>query len=418
MDSHRRVVITGLGLVTPVGCNVGNTWKAIVAGQSGIAPITGFDPTSFDSRIAGEVKGFLTPDFLDKKECRRLDRFVQYALAAAKEAADDADLTPKTLPACRAGVIIGSGIGGLRVIEAEHKNLLNAGPGRISPFLIPMLIPDIAAGRVAMLFRFKGPNFATVSACASGAHALGVALREIRAGKSDLMIAGGTESCITPLGLGGFCSMKALSTRNDQPQRASRPFEKDRDGFVMAEGAGILILEELEHARRRNAEIYAEMVGYGASADAYHITAPDPEGTGMALAMESALQDAVLKPEEIDYINAHGTSTRWNDLVETKAIKQVFGVKAKEIPVSSTKSMTGHMLGASGAVELAFCCLALRDNIVPPTINYETPDPDCDLDYVPNQNRSLPLRSALSNSFGFGGHNAVLVLKKMRKKNG
>jgi len=342
-----------------------------------------------------------------------LDRFVQYALAAAKEAADDADLTPETLPSCRAGVIIGSGIGGLRVIEAEHKNLLNAGPGRISPFLIPMLIPDIAAGRVAMLFRFKGPNFATVSACASGAYALGVALREIRAGKSDLMIAGGTESCITPLGLGGFCSMKALSTRNDQPQRASRPFEKDRDGFVMAEGAGILILEELEHARRRNAKIYAEMAGYGASADAYHITAPDPEGTGMALAMESALQDAVLKPEEIDYINAHGTSTRWNDLVETKAIKKVFGVKAKEIPVSSTKSMTGHMLGASGAVELAFCCLALRDNIVPPTINYETPDPDCDLDYVPNQSRSLPLRSALSNSFGFGGHNAVLVVKKM-----
>ena len=413
MDSQRRVVITGLGLVTPVGCNVGDTWKAIVAGQSGIAPITGFDPASFDSRIAGEVKGFLTPDFLDKKECRRLDRFVQYALAAAKEAADDADLTPETLPSCRAGVIIGSGIGGLRVIEAEHKNLLNAGPGRISPFLIPMLIPDIAAGRVAMLFRFKGPNFATVSACASGAHALGVALREIRAGKSDLMIAGGTESCITPLGLGGFCSMKALSTRNDQPQRASRPFEKDRDGFVMAEGAGILILEELEHARRRNAKIYAEMAGYGASADAYHITAPDPEGTGMALAMESALQDAVLKPEEIDYINAHGTSTRWNDLVETKAIKKVFGVKAKEIPVSSTKSMTGHMLGASGAVELAFCCLALRDNIVPPTINYETPDPDCDLDYVPNQSRSLPLRSALSNSFGFGGHNAVLVVKKM-----
>jgi len=413
MAETKKVVITGLGLVTPVGCGVNETWAALKAGRSGIAAIAGFDAALFDTRIAGEVKGFVTPDFLDKKEARRLDRFVQYALSSAHEAVQDSGLNPEKILPCRGGVIIGSGIGGLRVIEAEHKNLLSSGPRRISPFLIPMLIPDIAAGRVAMLLNFKGPNFATVSACASGAHAIGVAFREIQAGKIDLAVAGGTESCITPLGLGGFCSMKALSTRNDQPEKASRPFDQNRDGFVMAEGSGIVVLEELEHARKRGARIYAEMAGYGASADAYHITAPDPEGTGMALAMESALQDAGLNPSDISYINAHGTSTDWNDLVETKAVKKVFGPAAREIPLSSTKSMTGHMLGAAGSAELVFCCLALRDSIVPPTINYETPDPECDLDYVPNQAREVSLQAILSNSFGFGGHNASLVVKRI-----
>ncbi|MBU2495366.1 MAG: beta-ketoacyl-ACP synthase II [Candidatus Omnitrophica bacterium] len=413
MNAKRRVVITGLGLITPVGCGSAAAWKAIQAGKSGIAAIKDFDPAAFDSRIAGEIKDFTTPDFLDRKEARRLDRFVQYALAAAWEAAKDAGLAPDSMQACRCGVIIGSGIGGLRVIETEYRNLLNSGPNRVSPFLIPMLIPDIAAGRVAMLFNFKGPNFATVSACASGAHAIGVSARAIQHGEIDLAIAGGTEACITPLGLAGFCSMKALSTRNDEPERASRPFDQERNGFVMAEGAGIFVLEEMEHAVKRAAKIYAELVGYGASADAYHITAPDPEGVGMALAMEAALEDAGLAPEAIDYINAHGTSTAWNDLVETRAVKKVFKEKANQIPMSSTKSMLGHMLGAAGAVELAVCCLAMRDGIVPPTINYENPDPECDLDYVPNKARPVALKAVLSNSFGFGGHNACLVIKKM-----
>ena len=415
MKEKRKVVITGLGVITPVGCGSAAAWEALKAGKSGIAAIKEFDPAVFDARIAGEVKDFTTPDFLDRKEARRLDRFVQYALAAAWEAAQDAALVPDSMQACRCGVIIGSGIGGLRVIEAEHKNLINVGPNRVSPFLIPMLIPDIAAGRVAMLFNFKGPNFATVSACASGAHAIGVSARAIQHGEIDLAIAGGTESCITPLGLAGFCSMKALSTRNDEPERASRPFDKERSGFVMAEGAGIFVLEELEHAVKRGARIYAELAGYGASADAYHITAPDPEGVGMALAMESALEDAGLAPEAIDYINAHGTSTAWNDLVETRAIKRVFKEQAHKVSVSSTKSMTGHMLGAAGAVELAVCCLAMKDQIVPPTINYENPDPECDLDYVPNKARPVALKAALSNSFGFGGHNACLVIKGVAK---
>ncbi len=413
MNAKRRVVITGLGLITPVGCGSAAAWEALKAGKSGIAAIANFDPAAFDSRIAGEVKDFTAPDFLDKKETRRLDRFVQYALAAAQEAAKDAGLAPDSMQACRCGVIIGSGIGGLRVIETEHANLLKSGPNRVSPFLIPMLIPDIAAGRVAMFFNFKGPNFATVSACASGAHAIGVSARSIQHGEVDLVIAGGTESCITPLGLAGFCSMKALSTRNDEPEKASRPFDKERDGFVMAEGAGILVLEEMERAVKRGAKIYAELAGYGASADAYHVTAPDPEGVGMALAMEAALEDAGLASGEIDYINAHGTSTTWNDLVETRAIKKVFEEKADQIPTSSTKSMTGHMLGAAGAVELAFCCLAMRDGIAPPTINYENPDPECGLDYVPNKARPVAVKAALSNSFGFGGHNACLVIRKM-----
>ncbi|MFH2068949.1 MAG: beta-ketoacyl-ACP synthase II [Candidatus Omnitrophota bacterium] len=413
MKEKRRIVITGLGLITPVGCGSAAAWEAIKAGKSGIAAIKNFDPAAFDSRIAGEVKDFTAPDFLDRKETRRLDPFVQYALAAAWEAAKDAGLASGSTQACRCGVIIGSGIGGLRVIETEHRNLLNSGPNRVSPFLIPMLIPDIAAGRVAMLFNFKGPNFATVSACASGAHAIGISARAIQHGEIDLAVAGGTESCITPLGLAGFCSMKALSTRNDEPERASRPFDKERNGFVMAEGAGILVLEEMEHAIKRGAKIYAELSGYGASADAYHITAPDPEGVGMALAMEAALEDAGMASETIGYINAHGTSTAWNDLVETRAIKKVFREKANQIPASSTKSMIGHMLGAAGAVELAVCCLAMRDGVVPPTINYENPDPECDLDYVPNKARPVELKAALSNSFGFGGHNACLVIKKM-----
>jgi len=401
-------------LVTPVGCGVEKAWEALKSGKSGIATITGFDPTPFDSRIAGEIKDFTPPDFLDRKELRRLDKFVQYALVAAREAATDAGLDGVSFQAGRCGVIIGSGIGGLRIMEAEHKNLLAFGPGRISPFLIPMLIPDIAAGRVAMLFHFQGPNFATVSACASGAHALGIATRAIQYGEIDLAICGGSESCITPLGLGGFCSMKALSIRNEEPEKASRPFDRQRDGFVMAEGAGIFVLEELEHAiKRRTKKIYGEIIGYGASADAYHITAPDPEGIGMALAMEAAIADAGILPQEIEYINAHGTSTALNDVVETRAIKKIFGEKAWKIPVSSTKSMTGHMLGAAGAVELAVCCLAIRDQILPPTINYEEPDSECDLDYVPNKARPARVRTALSNSFGFGGHNATLIVKKM-----
>ncbi|OPZ93691.1 MAG: 3-oxoacyl-(acyl-carrier-protein) synthase 2 [candidate division TA06 bacterium ADurb.Bin417] len=396
MREGRRVVITGLGLVTPLGTGVEKTWSGLLAGRSGIGPITQFDVSAFPTRISGTVPDFVAPEFLDRKEIRRLDRFVQYALIAAAEAMNDAGLSREKIDPARTGVIVGSGIGGLRVMEQEHRNLMNSGPNRVSPFLIPMLIPDIAAGRIAMLFNCQGPNFAAVSACASGAHALGISLRSIQYGEVDLVISGGTESCITPLGLAGFCSMKALSERNDEPARASRPFDRGRDGFVMAEGAGILVLEELEHARRRGARIYAEFSGYGASADAYHITAPDPEGKGMMLAMKMALNDAGLAPEQIDYINAHGTSTQLNDQVETRSIKNVFGTAAGRVPVSSTKSMTGHMLGAAGAVELAAGALVITRGVLPPTINQEEPDPDCDLDYVPNQAREVPAVRAIT----------------------
>jgi 3-oxoacyl-[acyl-carrier-protein] synthase II len=412
MPEKKQVVITGIGAVSPLGCNANETWAAARQSRSGITALTRFDPSAHDCRIAGEVKSFTPPGFVEKKEARRLDDFVLFALAAADEAMRDAGVRTETLDPARCGVIIGSGIGGLNIIEQEHAKLLQAGPGRVSPFLIPMLIPDIAAGRVAMQFGFRGANLAVVSACASGAHALGTALRAIQDSDIDLAVSGGTESCITPLGLAGFCSMKALSLRNTDPAGASRPFERDRDGFVMAEGAGILILEEESHALARGAKIYARFTGYGASADAYHITAPDPEGKGMILAMETALRDAGIKNGRVDYINAHGTSTSWNDLVETRAIRQVFGSRAHDIPVSSTKSMTGHMLGAAGAVELVFCCFVLRDGIIPATINYETPDPDCDLDYVPNAARTARVTKTMSNSFGFGGHNATLILEK------
>jgi len=409
---RRDVVVTGLGLVTPLGNNVEASWKAMSEGQSGVGPITGFDASRHASRIAAEVKNFEC-DEVDKKALRRMDRFVQFALKAGYEAVKDSGLILDAEDRGRIGVIIGAGIGGLRVIEQQHMQLLSGGPDRVSPLLIPMLIPDMASGQVAMNLGLYGPNFATVSACASGAHALAVACELLRTGAADAIIAGGTESCITPLGLAGFCSMKALSTRNDQPERASRPFDKHRDGFVMGEGAGIVVLETLEHALARKApRIYAKFSGYGMSCDAYHITAPDPEGTGAALCMRAALKDAGLEPSSIDYINAHGTSTPLNDRSETVAIKSVFGKKAYSLAISSNKSMIGHLLGAAGGVEFIMSVLTIYHGIIPPTINYEEPDPECDLDYVPKIARRAEVGTAISNSFGFGGHNVCLVIER------
>jgi len=409
----RRVVVTGCGVVSPVGSGKDVFWKSLVKGKSGIARITQFDPSGFDSQIAGEVKDFDPSPFFSPKELKRTPRFVQFAVVSTYEALKDSSLNLEKIDPYRVGVIIGSGIGSLETVEKEHKVLLERGPSRVSPFLIPMLITNEAAGCVAIRFNIKGVNFCTVTACASGAHAIGEAYRAIKDNKADVMICGGTEACITPLGVAGFCSLKALSTRNEEPERASRPFDRERDGFVIAEGCGIVILEELNFALKRGAPIYGELAGYAATCDAYHITAPSPDAEAPAKAMELAVKEAKISLEDNIYINAHGTSTPLNDKVETKAIKKAFGNYAKKLWISSTKSMTGHTLGAAGAVEFIVICLALKNKIIPPTINYENPDPECDLNYTPNQAKEVDIKAALSNSLGFGGHNATLLVKSL-----
>jgi 3-oxoacyl-[acyl-carrier-protein] synthase II len=408
----RRVVVTGMGLVIPTGIGVATAWKNVCEGKSGIGPLTRFDTDGFETKIAGEVKNFNPELYIDKKEIKKMDLFIHYAIAAAKEALEDAQLAITPENSEQIGVIVGTGLGGLPSIERYHKILLEKGPGRISPFFIPMLIANLASGQIAIQFGAKGPNTCVVTACATGAHCIGDAFRAIVYGDAEAMIAGGTEANITPLTIGGFNSMKALSTRNDEPQKACRPFEKNRDGFVVAEGAGIITLEELQFALKRKAKIYAELVGYGYTGDAYHITAPSPDGDGAVRCMRMAIKDAGLKPGDVDYINAHGTSTPLNDLTETIAIKTVFGDHAKKVPISGTKSMTGHLLGAAGSTEAIFTVLSIRDGIMPPTINYEEADPQCDLDYVPNAARRTPVKIAMSNAFGFGGTNAALVFKK------
>jgi 3-oxoacyl-[acyl-carrier-protein] synthase II len=409
----RRVVVTGVGLVTPLGVGTDKVWQRILNGESGIAPTTRFDVTQHETRFAGEVKEFKAEEFIAPKEIKRMDLFIQYALAASKIAVEDAGLDMGKEDAERVGVIVGTGLGGLPTLEKYHSILLERGPSRISPFFIPMLIANEAPGHVAIQHGIKGPNLCIVTACATGAHSIGDSFRIIQYGDADVMVAGGTEANLTPLTVGGFNAMKALSTRNDAPQKASRPFDKDRDGFVIAEGAGIIIMEELEHARRRGAKIYAEIAGYGYNGDAYHITAPCPDGDGFIRCIRMALRDAGVSPGDVNYINAHGTSTELNDAAETLAIKAVFGDQAYRIPVSSTKSMVGHLLGAAGAVESIFSVLSIRDNVCPPTINYETPDPACDLDYVPNRARKHQIKVALSNAFGFGGTNSVLVFRRL-----
>jgi 3-oxoacyl-[acyl-carrier-protein] synthase II len=409
---RRRVVVTGMGLVIPVGIGVETAWKNVCEGKSGIGPITRFDTNGFETKIAGEVKDFNSELYIDKREIKKMDLFIQYSLAATKEALEDAQLNITAENSEQTGVIVGTGLGGLPSIERYHKILLEKGPGRISPFFIPMLIANLASGQIAIQSGAKGPNTCVVTACATGGHCIGDAFRTIVYGDAEAMIAGGTEANITPLTIGGFNAMKAISTRNDEPAKACRPFEKNRDGFVIAEGAGILILEELQFALKRKARIYGELIGYGYTGDAYHITAPSPDGDGAIRCMKMAMKDAGLKPEDVDYINAHGTSTSLNDITETLAIKTVFGDHAKKIPISATKSMTGHLLGAAGSTEAIFTILAIRDGIMPPTINYEEPDPQCDLDYVPNVARRKPIKVAMSNAFGFGGTNATLVFKK------
>jgi 3-oxoacyl-[acyl-carrier-protein] synthase II len=409
----RRVVVTGLGVISPLGNTTEKFWDSLVKGKSGIGHLTYFDASQYESRIAGEARDFVPHPFIPAKELRRMERFVQFAVTASKNAIDDAGLDISKQDPFRTGVVVGSGIGSLKIIEEQHKVIIEKGPSRVTPFLIPMLIVNMAAGHISIMFGIKGPNSCTTTACASGSHAIGDAFRIIQYGDADVMIAGGTESCITTLGIAGFCALKALSTRNNEPEKASRPFDKERDGFVMAEGAGIVILEEFEHAKKRNARIYGEVIGLGMTGDGYHMTAPDPEGEGAARCMLNALKDAGLRPEDVSYINAHGTSTPLNDKVETMAIKKVFGSFAKKVAVSSTKSMTGHLLGAAGGVEFVACCLALKHDIIPPTINYEIPDPDCDLDYVPNKARQAKVNVCLSNSLGFGGHNATLCVKKI-----
>jgi 3-oxoacyl-[acyl-carrier-protein] synthase II len=411
---ERRVVVTGLGMLSAVGNNVADCWKALQEGKSGIATITSFDAAKFDSRIAGEVKGFDPLAYgMNSKDVKRMDKFSLYAVACAKDAIKDAGLILDKIDRNRFGVIIGSGIGSLHTIEVEHKVFLAKGPSRLSPFLIPMLIVNGASGQVAIHLGLRGPNSAVATACASGSHAIGDAFKIIERGDADLMITGGTESCIVATGVGGFCALKSLSTRNNEPEKACRPFDKERDGFIIAEGCGLVVLESLEHAKKRGAHIYAEISGYGMSCDAYHMTAPEPTGDGPARSMNLALEDAQLNPEDIDYINAHGTSTKLNDKVETIAIKKSFGAHSGKVMISSTKSMTGHPLGAAGGIEFAVCCLVIKYGIIPPTINYEHPDPECDLDYVPNTARKVPVKACLSNSLGFGGHNATLIVKKL-----
>ncbi len=407
----RRVVVTGLGLVTPLGNDVPSTWAALIAGRSGVDYITRFDTTGFETKIAAEVKGFDPGQYLDRKDLRRMDSFTHFAIAAAVQALTDAGLTITPENCDQIGVVVGSGIGGIETLSAQFKVLHERGPSRLSPFLSTMMLANMAAGQIAILTGLRGPNFCTVSACASGAHAIGEAFHIIRRGEAVAMLAGGSEAPIVPIGIGTFNSMRALSTRNDPPQKASRPFDALRDGFVVGEGAGMLVLEDADHARARGARIYAELAGYAATADAFHVTAPPEGGAGAALAMRRALAVAGLQPSEIDYINAHGTSTPLNDRAETEAIKAVFGEHAYRLAVSSTKSMTGHLLGAAGAVEAVFTVLTLVHGIIPPTINLEQPDPACDLDYVPNVARRATVRAALSNSFGFGGQNACLVFR-------
>jgi 3-oxoacyl-[acyl-carrier-protein] synthase II len=408
----RRVVVTGLGLITPLGTGIQKTWEGICKGASGIDRITTFDTSESPVQIAGEVKDFNAEDFIERKEIKKMDVFIQYALSAGSMAIEDAGLKITEENADRVGVIVGAGIGGIQTIERYHSVLLENGQRRISPFFIPMLITNLAAGQISMRFGARGPNSCVTTACAAGTHAIGDSFKIIQRGDADAMIAGGSESAITPLTIAGFANMKALSSRNDTPQKASRPFDVERDGFVIAEGAGIVVLEELKVALARRAKIYAEVTGYGMTADAYHMTAPDPEGRGVVNCMRVALRDAGIAPEAVNYINAHGTSTPYNDKHETNAIKHVFGQHVHQLAVSSTKSMTGHLLGAAGGVEAAFCALALSEGIIPPTINYEHPDPECDLDYVPNHARHIDLENVISNSFGFGGTNACIVLKK------
>ena len=409
---RRRVVVTGVGLISPLGVGTQANWDALCAGRSGIGPITHFDAAQFAVRIAGEVKGFDPLQFIDKKDIKKMDVFIQFAIAASQFAVDEARLaiTPELAP--RVGVFIASGIGGFATIEREHRALLAGGPRRISPFFIPAAIINLAAGQVSIRFGAKGPNSATCTACSASAHAIGDASEIIRRGAADVMIAGGSESAITPMGVGGFAAMRALSTRNDEPERASRPFDRERDGFVMGEGAGVVILEELEHARRRGAPILAELVGYGMSADAFHITAPSEDGDGGMRVMQAALADAGIAPSRVDYINAHGTSTPYNDKFETLAIKKCFGDHAAKVAISSTKSMTGHLLGAAGGLEAGVTVLTLKHQVMPPTINLDYPDPECDLDYVPKQSRQQAVTYALSNSFGFGGTNAALLFTR------
>ncbi|OGW87435.1 MAG: beta-ketoacyl-[acyl-carrier-protein] synthase II [Omnitrophica bacterium RIFCSPHIGHO2_02_FULL_46_11] len=410
---QHRVVLTGVGCLTPIGNSVEEAWASVLKGKSGTARVTQVDPQYFSSKVAAEVKDFDPLKYLSAKQIKKTDRFVQFAVAGSKMAVQNAglDFTKEDPHLC--GVLIGSGIGGLRTIEEQHKILLEKGPGRISPFLIPMLIVNMGPGQVAIELGLKGPNNCVATACATGSHAIGDAFKIIQRGEAQIMLAGGTESCITPLGFGGFDAMKALSTHNEQPEKASRPFDKTRNGFVMGEGCGVVVLEELEHALKRNAKIYCEIMGYGMTSDATHMTAPDPEGRGATRCMINTLKDAKIRPEEVDYINAHGTSTPLNDKVETLAIKNVFTEPvAKKLMVSSTKSMTGHLLGAAGGVEAIFTALAIKHGIVPPTINYEHPDPECDLDYVPNQARQAKIKVALSDSLGFGGHNAAICLKR------
>jgi 3-oxoacyl-[acyl-carrier-protein] synthase II len=409
----RRVVVTGVGVISALGIGVVKNWDALTKGESGIGLITKFDASGFPTRIAGEVKDFNAEEYMPQKEARKMDLFIQYALAAAEEAMQDSGLQITEENAERVGVLVGAGLGGLPSIEKYHEAMLNGGYKKISPFFIPMLIINLAPGQISMRFGAKGPNVSSVSACATGTHSIGDAYHMIRRGDADAMIAGGTESTITALGVGGFNVMRALSTRNDDPQAASRPFEKNRDGFIMAEGAGIVVMEEYEAAKKRGARIYGEVAGYGLSADAHHLTAPAPGGEGAARCIKMALNNAGVTPEEVDYINAHGTSTPFNDLYETMAIKTVFGGHADKLMVSSTKSMTGHALGAAGGIEAVYSLLAMQNAVVPPTINYEEPDPECDLDYVPNTARQAEVRMAMSNSFGFGGTNASLLFRKV-----
>ena len=409
-----RVVVTGLGAVTPLGNSVPEYWRAICEGRSGVGPITRFDAKRLDVRIAAEVRGFDPLKVIEKKELKKLDLFIQYALAAGVEAVEDAKVDFSQVDPTRAGALVGSGIGGILSVLEWHRVLLERGPSRISPFFIPSLIVNMASGQLSIRYTLKGPNSSVVTACATGNHAIGDAFKIIQRGDADLMVAGGSEAIIDELPIGGFAQIKALSTRNDEPARASRPFDADRDGFVAGEGAGIVVLENAEHARRRGARIYAEIVGYGMTADAYHMTAPDPDGDGAVRAMTGALRDGSVRPEDVGYVNAHGTSTPYNDRTESLAIKQVFGDHARRLAVSSTKSMTGHLLGAAGGIEAIVTVLAIKHGILPPTINYETPDPECDLDYVPNVARKAEVETALSNGFGFGGTNATLAFRRWR----
>ncbi len=417
MFKRKRVVVTGLGAVSPIGSNLQDFWKSLLEGKSGVRRLACFDPTHFTSKIAAEIKDFDPSPYLSLKDIKRMDRFVQFAVCAAKMAMADSGLKLDKEDRNRFGVIIGSGIGGLHTVEAEHRQFMTLGPekgpDRISPFLIPMLIVNMASGQVSITLGLKGPNSAVATACATGNHAIGDAFRIIQRGDADVMVCGGSEAATTHMGFGGFCALKALSTAyNDEPERASRPFDKNRDGFVMGEGSGVIILEEAERAMKRNANIYCEVVGYGMSGDAYHMTAPDPEGDGGVRCMAASIKDAGLKPKDVDYINAHGTSTLYNDRIETLAIKKVFGDHARKVAISSTKSVMGHLLGAAGGVELIVSALAIKEGIIPPTINYETPDPECDLDYVPNKPRAAKVKVVMSNALGFGGHNATLIVKK------